>query len=91
MRPTVSSRGAVSQETAKELARILKSLVGRSPHCVHNTMDFLQKTKGIQLQHDECIMSYDVKAFFTSVPIDLPSRSSKTSQERTKSFNKEHP
>ena len=32
-------------------------------------MDFVQHVKGIRLQQDECIMSYNVKAFFTSVPI----------------------
>ena len=42
LRRIVSSRGAVSYETAKELARILKPLVGRSPHHVHNTRNFVQ-------------------------------------------------
>ena len=69
LRPIVSSRGTVTYGTAKELARILKPLVGMSPHHVHNTRDFLQHPKSIRLQQDECIISYDVKALFTSVPI----------------------
>ena len=69
LRPIVSSIGAVSYETAKELDSILKLLVGRSPYHVQNTRDFIQHIKGILLQPDECIMSYDVKALFTSVPI----------------------
>ena len=68
LRPILSSRGAVSYETAKELARILKPLLGRSPYHVHNIRDFVQHIRCIQLQPDECIMSYDVKALFTSVP-----------------------
>ena len=44
-------------------------LWGTSPHHVLNTRDFVQHLKGIRLQQDECIMSYDVKAPFTSVPI----------------------
>ena len=69
LRPIMSSREAVSYETAKELARILKALVWKSPYHVHNTRDFVQQIRCIQLQQDECIMSYAVKALFTSVPI----------------------
>ena len=69
LRPILSSRGIVTYDTAKELARILKPLVGMSPHHVLNTRDLVQHLKGIRLHHDECIISYDVKALFTSVPI----------------------
>ena len=69
LRPIVSSIGAVTYQTAKELSKILKPLVGKSPHHVHNNEDFLQHPKGIQLGPDEVIISYDVKALFTSVPI----------------------
>ena len=33
-------------------------------------MDFLQSLEGIQLNPDECMMSFDVEALFTSVPIE---------------------
>ena len=36
LRPIVSSIGSVTYETAKELSRILKPLVGKSPHHVKN-------------------------------------------------------
>ena len=48
---------------------ILKPLVGRSPHYVQNK-DFLESIRNIKLQPDECIMSYDVSALFTSIPIE---------------------
>ena len=70
LRPIVSSRNAVSYETAKQLARILKPLVGKSSYNVQNTSDFVQQLRNIQLQQQECIISYDVKALFTSVPIE---------------------
>ena len=70
LRPIISSRGAVTYESAKELSRILKPLVSRSPHHVHNTQDFIQSIEGIQLQENEYIMSYDVNSLFTSIPID---------------------
>ena len=69
LRPIVSSIGAASYETAKELARILKPLMGNSPYQVQNSRDFIQQIQDIKLKEDQCIMSYDVKALFTSVPI----------------------
>ena len=67
LRTIVSSIGTVTYETFKELARILKPLVGKSPHHVKNTQDFIQQIKGIHLNQSQCMMSYDVKALFTSV------------------------
>ena len=69
LRPIVSSTGTVSYNTAKELARILKPLVGMSTHHLQNTKDFIQQLKEVKLQQDETIISYDVKALFSSVPI----------------------
>ena len=69
LRPTISGIGSVVYETAKEHARILKSLVGRAPYHVQNTKDFIHSIEDIQMKPDECIMSYDIKALFTSVPI----------------------
>ena len=70
LRRIISSRGSATYETAKELANIIKSLVGRSPHHVQNNKDFLENIKDIKLQPDECIMSYDVSGLFTSIPIE---------------------
>ena len=70
LRPIVSSRGSTSYEVAKELARILRPLVGSSPHHIKNTGDFIEQIKGITFQANECITSNDVSALFTSVPID---------------------
>ena len=69
LRPIVSSIGAVTYQTSKELSRILKPLVGKSPHHIHINQDFLEQLKGIRLAPDEVMASYDVKALFTSVPI----------------------
>ena len=69
LRPIVSSRGTVTYSTVKELAKILKPMLGMSSHHVLNTRDFVQQLKGIRLQQDECIISYDVKTLLISVPI----------------------
>ena len=70
LRPIVSSRGSVSYNIAKELAKNLKPLAGKTIYSVHNTQDFAEQLKTIKLMPDECIISYDVKALFTSVPIE---------------------
>ena len=70
LRPIISSVGSVTHATAKELARIIKPLVGGSQHHVKNNMDFIQSIEGIQLKSDECMMSFDVESLFTSVPIE---------------------
>ena len=55
---------------AKELAKILKPFVGKSPHHVNSTQDFVEQDKHITLVPGECLSSYDVSALFTSVPVD---------------------
>ena len=64
----MSSTGTVTYQTSKEVARILKPLVGSSSHHVKNTQDFIDQINGIHLGHDQCMMSYNVKVLFTSVP-----------------------
>ena len=69
-RPIVSSCGSVTYGVAKELAKILKPLVGKSPHHINSTQDFAVQVRHITLAPGECLSSYDVSALFTSVPID---------------------
>ena len=52
LRPIISSRGSATYETAKDLAKILKPLVGRSPHQVHNNKDFLDSIKNIKIKRE---------------------------------------
>ena len=70
LRPIVSSCGSVTCGVAKELAKILKPLVGKSPHHITSTQDFVEQARHIKLEPGECLSSYDVSALFTSVPID---------------------
>ena len=54
---------------AKELTKILKPLVGKSPHHINSTQDFVEHVKQFTLAPVECLSSYDVSALFTSVPV----------------------
>ena len=69
LRPVVSSCGSVTYGVARELAKILKPLVGKSPHHINSTQDFVEQVKHITLAPGECLSSYDVSALFTSVSI----------------------
>ena len=70
LRPMVSSCGSVTYGVAKELTKILKPLVGKSPHHITSTQDFVEQAKQFKLEPGECLSFYDVSALFTSVPID---------------------
>ena len=45
-------------------------MAGRTTYSVQNTNDCVDQIENIRLLPDECIISYDVKALFTSVPIE---------------------
>ena len=70
LRPIVSSCGSVTYDVAKELPKILKPLVGKSPHHINSTQDFVEQVRPTTLAPGECLNSYDVSALFTSFPID---------------------
>ena len=70
LRPIVSSRGPVTYGVAKVLSKVIKPLVGKSPHHIQSLGDFVSKAKWFTLQPRECLSSYDVTSLFTSVPID---------------------
>ena len=71
LKPTVSSRGAVTYGVAKELTNILRPLVGHSPHQSKNTQKFVEQVKACRLEEGDYITSYDIKPPFTSVPVSI--------------------
>ena len=90
LRPIVSSIGSVAYGTAKELSRILKPLVGRSTHHVRNNQDFIQSIEEVKVGTEECMMSYDVKAMFTSIPNNTHLTSLRSSWKKIQVYNREH-
>ena len=71
LRPIVSSCELVTYGVAKELTKILKPLVGKSPHHIHSTHDLVEQVKQFTLVPGECLSSCDVSVWFTSVPVHL--------------------
>ena len=70
LRPIVSSIGNITYNIAKYLTQILSSLVGQSPHFIKNSMDFIKKIKDLEIPPGRKMVSYDVTALFTSIPVD---------------------
>ena len=48
-----SSCGSVTYGVAKEFAKILKPLVGKSPHHITSTKDFVEQARQIKLEPGE--------------------------------------
>ncbi len=70
LRPIVSSCGSITYASAKFLADLLAPLVGRTPRHLKNIADLVNKLSNVKVSEDECLVSYDVTALFTSVPVD---------------------
>ena len=80
--PIVSSRSSVTYGVAKELARILKPLTGNTIHHVNNSSESADDIKKIKLEKGECIISHDVSALFTSIPVQSAIKVTKNKLEQ---------
>ena len=69
LRPIVSSVGSITYQSAKMLARILGPLVGKTPYHVKNSLDFVKKVQNLEVPPPWKLISFDVTALFTSIPI----------------------
>ena len=69
IRPIVSNMEIVTYQLAKYLAKLLSPL-SQSQYTVKSTKDFINKIKNVNVSHGFDIISFDVKALFTSVPLE---------------------
>ena len=69
LRPIVASIGSITYQAAKVLAQILGPLVGKSKHHIRNSGDFAEKIKDLEVPPGRKLISYDVSALFTSIPV----------------------
>ncbi|XP_072020493.1 uncharacterized protein [Amphiura filiformis] len=70
IRPIVASCGSITYNSAKYVADLLAPLVGKTDRHLKNSADLVDKLSNIIVADDECLLSYDVTALFTSVPVD---------------------
>ncbi|XP_052259249.1 uncharacterized protein LOC127863670 [Dreissena polymorpha] len=69
LRPIVSSTGSVLYATAKYIASVIGPLAGKTEHHIVNSVDFVQKIKDLEVPPGTKLVSYDVSALFTSIPV----------------------
>jgi hypothetical protein len=69
LRPIVSSIGSITYKAARLIADILNPLVGNTEHHITNSGDFVDKIKDLEVPPGQKLVSYDVSALFTSIPV----------------------
>ena len=60
-------------QLARFVANILSVLIGKSKHHITNTQSFVEQllsNRDLKLNPDESLVSFDVSALFTSIPVD---------------------
>ena len=69
LRQIVSPIRSPTYRLAKSLARILTPLAGKTSSFVKNSTDFAKHIRGIQLEEEDIMISFDVVSLFTKVPV----------------------
>ena len=70
LRPIVASRGSITYELAKLLAQILSPMVGKNEYALKNSATMVDELSNITLCETDVLVSFDVTALFTKVPVD---------------------
>ena len=68
-RPIVSNIGSISHPVSKYLANIFSPLVGDTSDHVNNSADLASKIQDLIVTPGQKLLSYDVSALFTSIPV----------------------
>jgi hypothetical protein len=70
VRPIVSAINAPTSKISKWLTNEFNNLpIKQSSFSVQNSLDFINRIKGIRLKDSEILVSFDVSSLFPSVPI----------------------
>ena len=88
LRPIVSGNGSVTESVAKHLSKILNEVKGKTPHSVKNSEDFVSKIKDLEVPPPQKMVSFDVSALFTSIPVEFALQAIKQKLSRDDSWKK---
>ena len=61
--------GTATYQLAKFLTKILQKYIGITPTCVKDSKGFSEYLRSVHLGKDEKLVSFDISAFFTSIPV----------------------
>ena len=70
LQPIVSACGMSTYNLVKYLTKILKVYTRHTSSFVKDSKDSMDKLKSIKLQDNEELVSFDVSALFTSIPVN---------------------
>ena len=70
LRPIVASRGSLTYGIARHVADILSPIVGKNGYSLKNSAEMVKELQDCRLDETDVLVSYDVTALFTSVPVD---------------------
>ena len=71
MRPIVSFINSPLYNLSKYLSKILSPLVGKIKFTVKNSYQFADLLKDVNVESNECMVSFDVVSLFTKIPVNL--------------------
>ena len=91
LRPIVSSINSPTYNLSRYLAGVLSPLWGKTSHFVRNSHDFVEKIRGMDVNTEDKLISFDVKSLFTKVPIDLSLQIIRRRLARTLTWSNVHP
>ena len=69
MHPIVSACGTATYQLAKFLTKILQRYMGITPFFVKDSKSFSEHLRSVHIGEDEELVSFDVSALFTSIPV----------------------
>ena len=69
LRPIVASQGSITYNAACVLVDVLSPPVGKTEHHIQDSGDFVNKVKDLEVPPGQKLVSYDVSALFTSIPV----------------------
>ena len=69
MHPIVSACGMATYQLAKFLTKILQRYMGITPSFVKDSKSFSDHLKSVKISGEEELVSFDVSALFTSIPV----------------------
>ena len=69
MQPIVSACGMATYQLAKFLTKILQRYTGITPSFVKDSKSFSDHLKSVNISGEEELVSFDVSALFTSIPV----------------------
>ena len=71
MHPIVSACGTATYNTAKFITKILQNYSGKTSSFVKDSTDCIKKIKHLSINPEETLVSFDVSALFTSIPVPV--------------------